>query len=257
MSEVETETKTKTDYKHEKPFPNRTTKGVHIRKEPANFEYNNMDVQAYNDIDIEVPEHVGRWERRFLSKVDVSKEPIERSVTHIVRLKAPDYLGQEKDKSKLPERKDFIYYQEKWEGVDFRGIPLSPVAEHYEGVWTKQGTKPHFNEQTGEIDYYSLDPGKATKIYTIPYSKKAVDDIISKSANTDKDTIRFTIKFGSADNPMGQYQAVETRNQFSYDMFANWSWNEICKHNFKPSVQAYMEWINKEKSKDGLSFEPT
>jgi hypothetical protein len=103
---------TKTEYKQEKPFPNRTTKGVQERKAPENFEYNNLDVKAYKDIDIEVPEHVGRWERRFLLQVDISKGEIQRSVTHIVRLKAPDWLGYEnqKDKSKLPERKEFIYY---------------------------------------------------------------------------------------------------------------------------------------------------
>ena len=46
--------------------------------------------------------------------VDVSKGPIERSVIAMVRLKAPDYLGQEKDNLKLPERKELIYYQEEW-----------------------------------------------------------------------------------------------------------------------------------------------
>ena len=187
----------------------------------------------------------------------MSKGPIERSVVSMVRLKAPDYLGQEKDKTKLPERKEFIYYQERWNGLAWNGIPLQPVAEHIEGYWVKQGTKPHWDDKTGEIDYYSLDPMKAQTIYTIPYSKKAVDDIIAKSANTDKDSIIFTIKFGSADNPLGQHQSIETRNQYSYEMFSSWSWNEICKHQFKPTVEAYNEWINKEKAKDGLSFEPT
>ena len=63
------------------------------------------------------------FEKKFLSIVDVSKGPIERSVIAMVRLIAPDYLGQ-KDKSKLPERKEFIYYQEMWEGKDFRGVHL-------------------------------------------------------------------------------------------------------------------------------------
>ena len=76
------------------------------------IEYNDKDIKAYTDLDLEVPETVGRWEKRFLSKVDISKGPIERSVIAMVRLIAPDYLGQEKDKSKLPERKEFIYYQE-------------------------------------------------------------------------------------------------------------------------------------------------
>ena len=53
----------------------------------------------------------------------------------MVRLMAPDYLRQEKDKTKLPERKEFIYYQEMWEGKDFRGVPLNPVVEHIEGKY--------------------------------------------------------------------------------------------------------------------------
>jgi len=64
-----------------------------------------------------------------------------------------------------------------------------------------------------------------------------------------------TIKFGKEDNPM-QYQQVENRNQFSYEQFC-WKWEEVCKLDYKPTVQAYTEWINREKSKDGLSFEPT
>jgi hypothetical protein len=182
-------------YKH----PTRTTKGVHIRKAPEGFEYNSRSVKAYKDIDIEVPENVQMFERRFLARVDVSKKPIQRSVVAMVRLKAPDYSSNEK----VPPRKEYIYYQERWEGVDFRNIPLNPVAEHIEGKYNKQFTKPHFNEQTGEIDAYDLDPGRTQIIYYIPYSKKAVDEIISKSANTDKDSIVFTIKFASEDNPLG------------------------------------------------------
>jgi hypothetical protein len=122
------------------------------------------DIKAYQDLDLEVPETVGRWENRFLNMVDVSKGPIERSVIAMVRLKAPDYLTQEKDKTKLPERKAFIYYQEMWEGKDWRGTPLNPVTEHIEGRWTKQATRPYFSQETGEIDYMMLDPTKAQTI---------------------------------------------------------------------------------------------
>lgn len=249
MSETETNT-----IKYN-PYPNRTTKGAPQRQIPK-IEYNQRDISAYTDIGLEVPEHLGMWENRFLSKVDVSKGPIERSVVHMVRLKAPDYLGQEKDKSKLPERKEFIYFTERWEGKDFKGLPLNPVAEHYEGKYTKQYTRPHFNQQSGEVDFMELDSARAQTIYYIPYSKKAVDDIISKSAKTDKDNIIFTIKFGSEDNPYGQHTQMPSRNQFSYQQFSSWSWTEICKLQYKPSVQAYEEWIAKEKSKDGLSFSP-
>ena len=157
----------------------------------------------------------------------------------MVRLRAPDYLTQEKDKSKLPERKEFIYFQERWEGLDWRSVPLNPVGEHIEGKYDKQFTRPHFSQDTGAIEYYELDTTKAQTIYYIPYSKKAVDDIIAKSVHTDKDKgIVFTIKFGTEDNPFGHHQQVATRNQFSYEQFSSWSWTEICKHQFKPTVQA-------------------
>ena len=193
--------------------------------------------------------------RNFYGLVDVSKGPVERSVIAMVRLIAPDYLSVKEGSNEKPERKEFIYYQESWEGKDFLGRQLNPVSEHFEGRYERQYTKPHINEHTGEVDYMQLDPTKAKTIYYIPYSKKAVDDIISKSANTDKDSIVFTIRFGSEDSPTGQRQ-MPSRNQFSYEQFV-WPWDQVYKHNFKPSVQAYMEWVNKEKSKDGLSFEPT
>ena len=210
--------------------PNRTQVGVQQRQVP-DIIWNDRDIKAYQDLGLEVPEHLCMFEKRFLSLVDVSRGPIERSVIAMVRLKAPDYLTQEKEKSKLPERKEFIYYQEVWYGKDHRGLPLNGPPEHIEGRYEKQFTRPHFSEETGEIDYYQLDTGKAQTIYTIPYSKKIVDEIISKSAKTDKDKgIVFTIKFGSQDNPFGQYQQMPSRNRFSYEQFANWSWKEICKH---------------------------
>jgi hypothetical protein len=100
-----------------------------------------------------------------------------------------------------------------------------------------------------------IDPHRRQTIYYIPFSKKAVDDIIAKSANTDKHSIVFTIKFGSEDNPYG-YKQMPTRAQFTYELFV-WPWNQIYKHNFKPTVQAYTEWVNSEKSIDGLSFDPS
>jgi hypothetical protein len=66
--------------------PNRTQVGVPQRQIPK-IEYNDKDIKAYEDLDLEVPETVGRWEKRFLSKVDISKGPIERSVIAMVRLK--------------------------------------------------------------------------------------------------------------------------------------------------------------------------
>ena len=86
----------------------------------------------------------------------------------MIRLKAPDFLS----KDKVSPGKEYVYYTERWEGKDWKGVPLNPVAEHYEGVWTKQFTKPHFNAETGEIDYYQLDVGKATNNLYNPLVQK-------------------------------------------------------------------------------------
>ena len=47
-------------------------------KQSPKIEWNDKSVTAYTDLGLEVPETVCRWERRFLSKVDISKGPIER-----------------------------------------------------------------------------------------------------------------------------------------------------------------------------------
>jgi hypothetical protein len=136
------------------------------------------------------------FERRFLSRVDTTREPIKRTVQTMVRLKAPDYSTPTR------ERKEYIYYIERWEGVDFRNIPINPV-NHTIGVYTKHFTRPHLNDQTGELTYY------------IPYSKKKVDEIIAKSVPVNEQDIRFAIKFASADCPFGP--RIDTRSEFTYE----------------------------------------
>ena len=46
---------------------------------------------------LQVPSDTCMFQKRFLSLVDVRQGPIERTVTHIVRQKAPDYLSLKED----------------------------------------------------------------------------------------------------------------------------------------------------------------
>ena len=62
------------------------------------------------------------FEKRFLSRVDTTREPIKRSVQTMIRLKAPDYSTPNR------ERKEHICYRETWQGVDFRNIPINPKS---------------------------------------------------------------------------------------------------------------------------------
>jgi hypothetical protein len=103
------------------------------------------------------------------------------------------------------------------------------------------------------MEYMELDVGKAQTIYYLPFSKKLVDDIIAKSAHSDKYTIKFTIKFASEDCPWGNRMA--TRDQFTYEQFANWKWDDIYRWHTKPTVKAAMDFQDKTKSGYNLTYE--
>ncbi len=80
-----------------------------------------------------------------------------------------------------------------------------------------------------------LDPTKAQLTYYIPYSKKTVDEIISKSAPVNKWDIVFTIKFASQDCPCGP--RIDTRSEFTYEQFANWKLDDVYGSHTKPDIK--------------------
>jgi hypothetical protein len=107
-------------------------------------------------------------------------------------------------------------------------------------MYTKQFTRPHINDQTGEVDYTVLDPVKAQLTYYIPYTKKSVDDIIVKSSELNKQDIKFIIKIASADCPWGP--RIDTRSEFTYEQFANWKWDDVYRWHTKPDIKAAMDF---------------
>ncbi len=78
------------------------------------------------------------------------------------------------------------------------------------------------DERTGE-HIENVFAGTRTSYY-IPFSKKNVDEIIEKSAKTDKYGIRYVVKFRHEDSTDNIQQSM--RNQFSYDMFL-WPWDKL------------------------------
>jgi hypothetical protein len=68
---------------------------------------------------------------KFLSAVDLRKGPVERSVTTMVRLRAPDWS------TKKHERREFLYYEETWQAKNWLGVPINPVSDHIEGKYTE------------------------------------------------------------------------------------------------------------------------
>ena len=97
---------------------------------------------------------------------------------------------------------------------------------------------------------------KAQTIYTIPFSKAKVDQIIANSAHSDKNTgIVFTVKFASEDCPWSD--RMPTRCQFNYDNFVL-DWDKLYLVHTKPSVKAHEDYEKfKAKTSRNLTFEPT
>ena len=66
------------------------------------------------------------------------------------------------------------------------------------------------DERTGE--HIDNAYGGTREAYYIPFTKKNVDKIIANSAHSNKDSIRFVVKFGHEDSPIVIVQFM--RKQF-------------------------------------------
>jgi len=83
--------------------------------------------------------------QKFIAAVDLDQGPLDRTVTCIVRLKAVDY------NSKKQERKEYIYYYEKWDAKNWRGhdIEKGRPYEHVEGKYEEVLTRPKYDDYRG------------------------------------------------------------------------------------------------------------
>jgi hypothetical protein len=204
-----------------------TVKPEAQQKPKPDIKWNDGDMKAYQDIGLVPPSNVCRFELKFLNDVDLRKGPIERSVLRMIRLFAPDYSTPKH------ERKQYVCYEERWDGKDWRGKPLR--VDHFEGVYTKRYLRPHFNDK-GDLDYNELDPTRADLTYTIPWNKKTIDEIIANSANTNKYSIAFIIKFAPEDSvAFGYNPRMATRSNFSYEQFAEWEWADVYNYQVAPT----------------------
>jgi len=221
------------------------------KKPEVKIEYNNRSYESYtkNGFADNIPRSITGPRTRmqqFLNKVDLGKGDIERTVRMIVRLRAPDY------NTPKHERKEFVYYFEDWNANDWLGIPIDPFSEHLEGKYTEVLTKPKLDERTGEhVDNVFAGTRES---YYIPFSRKNVDEIIANSAHSEKDSIKFYVKFGMEDSP-DSFQ-VSTRNIFSYDKFVNWSWERLREYQYWP-VDDLLNRPKAIKSAKSLDFKPS
>jgi len=163
------------------------------------------------------------------------------------------------------ERKEYVYYEENWNADESDnpaknrfGNPISPVCSHIEGRWYETKTKEILATEVDsegieqETLQYRFEGLRAC--YYIPFSKKAVEDIVKKSVHSDSSSIRFIVKLGTDDYPASA--GASMRNQVTYDSFVNWSFDEIFRFMTRPLEKAN-DWSRPvDKTGNSLSFKP-
>jgi hypothetical protein len=178
------------------------------------MEYNNKSWQSWMNLQSHIPDIVEkiphgveapqRRKKEFIAQVDLEQGPIERRVMTIVRFKAKN----REDK----EQKEYLRYNEDWQAKDWMGRKLRN-SENVEGVYYEQEEEKIIKYDETKGPYVSGYKRSGEHIvYTIPYSKDAVDKIIG---NQDKSDIIFTVR------------TSERRQQFTYDEFVNYSWEQL------------------------------
>ena len=196
------------------------------------IEYNDRSYQEY--ISKGFPDNIPHNIRaphfriqKFIAAVDLDQGPLERTVTCMVRIRSTDW------NSKKRERTEYLYYFETWDAKNWRGHPIEKGRpyEHVEGKFVEILTRPRYDDYKGtHID----DEFAGTReVYYIPFSKEKVDEIIKNSARSNKSNIRYIVKFAAEDSQ--EVFNSSSRNQFSYEMFANWSWDKLYEWQTWPS----------------------
>jgi hypothetical protein len=138
-------------------------------------------------------------QKKFLSKVDLTKGPILVSVQSIVRTMAVDWNSPKR------ESKEMMTYNTEWEAKDFLGNTIR-CSHEAEGKYTQQTkeirTRLDPNSTTGEHiqEYHS---GTARDAYSIPWDKKTAQNLLTSekifgedSINiTNMNEVKYTVKF--------------------------------------------------------------
>ena len=196
------------------------------------FPYNDREFEAFkkyelNGIDVPV-KSVRNGEHAFVDKA--MGEP-KRIITKMIRVLAPDW----NDKGL---KKDYLWYLERWEGVDFIGNPINPVNDHIEGYYDEPVVKRTINTKTNmpikmtrtennqlvQTEHDKLKVENVRRVYYIPFSKKTLDQILQDTNNWEnRDSITYKLKVSPSHTP----------DDLSYEQFANWDFKTAAAETLK------------------------
>jgi hypothetical protein len=156
-----------------------------------------------------------QFERKFISKADITKGPILVTVRNITRVVAVDHS------SPTHQRKEWMTYTCECESKDWLGNTIRYSHEN-EGRFTEQTKeiKTTLDPQTGEhIQQYHKSASRIT--YTIEWSKKTAQDILSNEKYFGEDTTNITDKNECKYTGNFPYGQPSMRTAFSMEDFLN------------------------------------
>ena len=197
-------------------------------KRELKFKYNMAAYESFAKQGFESPEYYNRpdkWEFEFISKVDPGKGPVKTRVTRMFRIRAIDY------DSEKHETKEYLYYETEWYALQWNGNPLR-LNEHVVGrhkEQTKRLELGDFDPKTGiQRSWYVKDTPKT--VYTIPFSKKAVDEALENKHPFGPDSINTTDKdsviyYGKFDRILGMESF--RCGDYTYEQFIVPEWKEF------------------------------
>lgn len=181
----------------------------------VDIKYNDRAQKAYRKHGFKIPDEVDRYQRRFLEDVDERNGKIKRRVYKVIRCRALDNDGK---------AQDYLYYVERWDGKDYLGNELPPVAEHVEGKYDEVQVIYKVDQRGKPKKSQPQIRGKKT-VYYIPFKKSTLDKILK---DVDKDAIEYVVRIG---NEKGDSRRDNT---FDYNQFANLPYAKLIELSFQP-----------------------
>lgn len=199
------------------------------KRRELKFKYDALEYESYAKHGFQAPDvdhRSDKWEIRFLSAVDPTKGPVKVRITKMFRIRAVDYDSQDH------ETKEYLYYETEWRATQWNGNPLGPT-EHIEGKHQEQTKRlilGDFDPKTGQQDSHYVRDIPRT-VYTIPFSKKAVDEVLENKNPFGPDSLNVTpdkesvIYYGKFNQILGMesFRCAD----FTYEQFTLPEWKEF------------------------------
>jgi len=136
-------------------------------------------------------------EKKFLSKVDLTKGPILVKLETMVRIMAVDLDSPKR------ERREYFYYTTQWEAKDHLNNTIRSNS-HTEGKFTQQTkeTKTKYNPSTNE-ELVQYIRGPPRDVLTIPWDKKKANELLTSEKIFGEDStnisniaeVQYIVKF--------------------------------------------------------------